>query len=138
MGPREGLGVWKRKYFPGVYRVYTSQMVPAARLEGHRSETATRSSYPFLIVINASVGELPRVFTVITKHPGHCGSHCHVSECARYWTNAAWDRRCAYGECIKHSNNTALCFIFYICILKLCFSTIIKVWLFKNICNLTL
>jgi hypothetical protein len=67
---------------------------------------ATRPSHPFLTATNASVRELPRVFTVTTNHPGHCGSHCHISECARYWANAARDHRCAYGECIKHSRNT--------------------------------
>ena len=56
---------------------------------------ATRPSYPFLIAINASVRELPRVLTVTTNHPGHCGSHYHVSECARYWANAARGHRCA-------------------------------------------
>jgi hypothetical protein len=64
---------------------------------------ATRPSYPFLIAMNASMRELPRVFTVTTNHPGHCGSHRRVSECARYWANAARDRRCAYGECVKQT-----------------------------------
>ena len=67
----------------------------------------TRPSYPFLIAINASVRELPRVFTVITNHPGHCGSHCQkiLGQCGS-------DHRCAYGQYIKHSNNTALSLIF--------------------------